>query len=273
MLWTPRHAGRLSTAQTELIHTIRRCGLTSGLKLCLDAGDANSYASGQSWLDTSGNGYDFFRGATSGSEASDPTFNGTAGQRASTNYWSFDGGDFFRYDTTNETWMNNLHKDNAIFAVVAWLYAVAVTAGQEGTIFGTPDHAVDEGAKLYLDENEIPTLAVWSPSGNALTATSGSAVGLNAWHFIAVSLDEAVGANGGLLVVDGVTTTFTSTYTTPSSGAAAYTMEIGAGGNGTATGILPSGSRIGMFAAWEGVALTQTQLNALYMSTRGRFGV
>ena len=52
-------------ARMPAITMLRRLGLTNGLKLCLDAGDANSYTSGEPWLDTSGNGYDFNRGTTS----------------------------------------------------------------------------------------------------------------------------------------------------------------------------------------------------------------
>jgi len=104
-----------------LIDAITTAGLTSGLQLALDAGDTNSYSgSGQSWLDTSGNGYDFFRGITGGANSDDPTFNGTSGGISINEYWSFDGDDFFIYDSANETWMNNLHKNNAQWS---WLFA------------------------------------------------------------------------------------------------------------------------------------------------------
>ena len=62
-----------------LIDYIGELSLNSNLVLCLDAGDANSYTSGQKWLDRSGNGYDFFLGTTDSVQASDPTFNGTPG--------------------------------------------------------------------------------------------------------------------------------------------------------------------------------------------------
>lgn len=269
MLWTPS-APSMSYGQTELIHTIRRCGLTSGLKLCLDAGDANSYSgSGQSWLDTSGNGYDFFRGATSGAEASDPTFNGTAGQRSSGEYWSFDGGDFFRYDSANETWMNNLHKDNAKFTLLAWVY-VPNTAGNQG-ISGTNNAGSVEGYQWYFDSTEAVHFDVLKTSALVLSATVLASQPTATWLCLAISIDEAVGANGGNNFVNGVSSLFTSTYTSPGVANAAYTMEIAAFGNG---GQPPGNTaRLGMFAAWEGVALTQSQLTALYMATRGRFGV
>lgn len=263
-----RRLAPMSHGQTELIHTIRRCGLTSGLKLCLDAGDALSYTSGQSWLDRSGNGYDFFRGATVGAEASDPTFNGTAGQRASTNYWSFDGGDYFRYDTTNETWMENLHKNNAKFTLAAWVYFASTTqAAMCGTL---QNFAGGIGFQWECPGADAIRLLVFN-AGTVLSLSSAYTVSTGAWAFYAASVDEAVGANGALLYKNGTTESFTSTYVSPSASNATHKLEIGASGNA----VLPliNTSRLGMFAAWEGVALTQTQLNALYQSTRGRFGV
>ena len=109
---------------------INALGLTGGLKLVLDAGDVSSYSSGQSWLDLSGNGYDFYLGDTSSSESSDPTFNGTPGNLSTSEYFAFDGGDYFIYDSANETWMQNIHKDNAKFTICIWFK------------FGTQDHAL-----------------------------------------------------------------------------------------------------------------------------------
>jgi hypothetical protein len=100
-----------------------------------------------------------------------------------------------------------------------------------------------------------------------------SAVGLaiNTWHFVAVSLDEAVGADGAITYIDGTAGTTSSTYTSPSAAGAQYTFEIGASGN--AASPLLNTTRLGMFAAWEGVALTTAQLHALFQGTRGRFGI
>ena len=77
--------------------------LTTNLKLCLDAGDINSYSgSGQKWLDRSGLGHDFFLGVDGSANTDDPTFNGSPGNASSNEYFSVDGGDFFRYDSTGE---------------------------------------------------------------------------------------------------------------------------------------------------------------------------
>src|SRR5688572_16443964 len=53
-------SGNLGT--NNLYQEIQGLGLTTGLQFSLDAGSADSYTSGQSWLDLSGNGQDFFRG-------------------------------------------------------------------------------------------------------------------------------------------------------------------------------------------------------------------
>jgi hypothetical protein len=99
----------------SLWQVIQECGLTSNCKLCLDAGDSSSYdGSSQTWYDLSGNGFDWYCGATSGAEASDPTFNGSAGGKSPSEYWSFDGGDWFVMAVAEPSWINNLHKDNAL---------------------------------------------------------------------------------------------------------------------------------------------------------------
>lgn len=261
-----RHS-HLAFGQTELIHTIRRCGLTSGLQLCLDTGDALSYTSGQSWLDRSGNGYDFFLGMTGSVEESDPTFNGTAGRRSSGEYFSYNGSQGHRYDSANETWMNNIHKDNAKFTLLTWVYLPNLTTSNG--LIGTSGGTDVVGFHWFLLSTEQLQIAVWNGGGNVLDSTDTTAGTIGAWNFCAISLDEAVGAGGGLHFMNGTVSTFTSTYTSPSAAAAAYTTEICALGN--ASFPVENTLRMGMFAAWN-VALTQTQLSALYQGTRGRFG-
>lgn len=255
-----------------MIVAARRLGLASNLRLCLDAGDDASYSSGQSWLDTSGNGYDFFRGADGSATATDPTFNGTAGRRSSGEFWSFDGGDYFTYDTTNETWMQNLHKNNAIFTAVAWFYCAAVN----GSIFGNDqsletnigtDFIIGAGAtSLVLGVRKGST-------GNALAVLSTD-LGLgtlttSVWSMCSISVDE--GAATGLMGINGSFASFTSTYTSPSASNATNTMQIGANGNGQR--ILPNNSRLASLMMWEGRALSQGELQALFQATRVRFGV
>lgn len=255
-----------------MIYVARKLGLANNIRLCLDAGDDASYSSGQSWLDRSGNGYDFFRGADGSATATDPTFNGTAGRRSSGEYWSFDGGDYFTYDTTNETWMQNLHKDNAIFTAVAWFYCAAVN----GSIFGT-SQAVDTNVGTDFIIGGAATSLILGvrkgSTGSALailsTDISLGTLTTSAWSMCSISVDE--GATTGLMGINGNFATFTSTYTSPSASNATSTMQIGAAGGGQR--ILPNNSRLASLMMWEGRALSQGELQALFQATRVRFGV
>ena len=248
---------------------IQRQGLTSNLKLCLDAGDGSSYTSGQSWLDRSGNGYDFFRGTTSSAQASDPTFNGSADGRSSSEYWSTDGGDFFRYDTTNETWMQNIHKNNAQFTFVFWFYPISF-GGTDNLMGNQSGSAANIGFRFRTNIFGILNFQVSNASVLACDISLGT-LNAAAWNFIGFSLNEATGANGALINVNGSASTATSTYTSPNAGSATYTTEILAGGN--SSGPWDSGTRIAGVIAWEGTTLTAAQLAALYQASRVRFGV
>lgn len=256
----------------RLFDVIKKCGQTGNLKLCLDAGDLASFAggAGQSWLDQSGNGYDFFRGATSGVAADDPTFNGSAGGLSNGEYWSFDGADIFRYDAANEVWMNNLHKDNAVFSFALWLWMGS--AGTQHGIFGTiGNSAANTGVVLRKTSGNVLSFVVRNAGGSGATFTMAAGISTSVWSFIGVSVTEATGANGALMMLNTTQELFTSTYTTPAAGNATVTMEIGA--NGNAVDQLSNTSRIAMFSAWEGRALSADELNAIYLATRGRFGV
>ncbi len=90
----------------------------------LDAGLSASYnGTGQTWANivtapADGSGqtaYDFYRGATSGSEGSDRTFNGSAGANSANEYFSFDGGDYLTLVGFNTTFIHSMHKENAAF--------------------------------------------------------------------------------------------------------------------------------------------------------------
>ncbi len=253
--------------QPTLSNIIRSLGLTGNLRLLLDATDAASYSSGQSWLDRSGNGYDFFRGANNTATTDDPTFNGTAGTPQA--YWSFDGGDFFRYDTSNETWMQNIHKDNAKYTFVAWIYAVT---GSNNIVMGNNGGTSGSGTGFHFGTPSTNNVTMRCANGvgtSALLKNSVATVTNAAWNFIAASVDEATAT--GYFQCNGAQETFSSTYLTPSAGSASFTTEIGARGN--ANSPMPNGSRIAMVAAWEGVALSQAQINSIFQATRGSFGV
>lgn len=254
-------------AQTRLLSVINALGLSTNLKLLLDATDDASYSSGQKWLDRSGGGYDFFVGADGSATSTDPTFNGQAGTPQA--YWSFDGGDYFRYDSANETWMQNIHKDNAKYTMLAWLYAVT---GSNNIVLGNNGGTSGNGIGFHFgtpSTNNVTMRAANGVGSEALNKNSVATVNNGAWNFIAASVDEGTGF--GAFQCNATKETFTSTYNTPSAGSASYTTEVGARGN--ANSPMPNGGRISCVAAWEGVTLTQAQIDSIFEATRRSFGV
>lgn len=255
---------------------INALGLTTSLQLCLDAGDVNSYSgSGQSWLDLSGNGYDFFRGANGSAAADDPTFNGSAGALTSSEYWGFDGGDFFTYDSANETWMQDIHKDNATVSFAFWVYSKAIAASGNEVLIGTNGSgASPTGFRMYLFQGGGQAAFFVQNGGATVLQISSLAEGLtasdNTWHFVALSFAEGVGATWQIDGTQAVEVDSTA-YSSPASGDASQTMCLAnAGSGGIAT--LDNGSRLAMALVWSR-ALSATELMDLFNATRDRFGI
>lgn len=265
---------RYASGVPKLIDAINAAGLASGLVVCLDAGDAASYTSGQSWLDLSGNGFDFFLGASSTAGTDDPTFNGNAGGLSLADYFGFDGGDFLRYDSANETQMDAIHKDSAQWAAFA---IVDVPTGMNSFLCG--DNAGD-GNKVGFDWGIVTgpkqQVSVTFGTGTALSKTADNNMSV-AVHMVGVSIDEPTGAGGGFFWIDGApdqvgsADTFTSTYTTPSTATATHTLEVGSAGNGTLP--LTNTTKLYAFALWQGVVISDANFDTLYSLLKGRFGL
>lgn len=258
-------------AQT-LQQAINSAALTANLQLCLDAGDAASWpGSGTKWLDTSGNGYDFFLGSDGTTNA--PTFTGPVGGTAS--YFAVGDKSFFRYDTANETWMKNIHKNNAAFSFFTVFYSPtsSATAYYLGDSSGSPGTGFRwrSGAQLTLDVyNAGATVITESTTSQFLTQPGINIVGL--------SVNEATGvgggfnySNGGYAQVSG-SDTFDSTYSSPSSGNPTYTLDIGSDGNAESSNKCTLGTRFYCLAAWSS-ALTKANMDTLYSILRYRFGL
>lgn len=264
-------ARRRKAGNLPLLRTLQDLGVATNLELCLDAGDYASYTgSGQSWLDTSGNGYDFFRGADVNASTDDPTWAGTAGALTKNEYWSFDGGDFFTYDTTNETWMENLHKDNAVGTLAGWVYYVSNASNQHiAATSGAAGSTI--GMQFRIQSNSALSFIVADSGIVFQTAQSNATLTNGAWNFFALSIDESVGAGGALFQTNGTQNTQTSTYTSPSASAATYAMHLCVLGDGS-NFKFASGSRMAQFMGWSR-ALTAAELSDIYTKTRTRFGV
>lgn len=263
-----------SARGTSLINTIKNLGLTSGLKLCLDPGDLNSYdGSSQIWKDLSGGGYDFNRGSGSSSDAADPTFNGTAGKLSSGEYFSFDGGDWLTLGQVNPSWVNDMHKDNAKFSLIAWLYSPNIATGTSEIIFGTADNqtasvgvdiaigGISDGDFGFAMRNSLGTT-------NRVLTASARLVSAQ-FNFVGLSYDESAGSV--VLRINSSQETPSLSYTSPSAASASYTARIGDGGNGNRP--LKANDRLGQIAVWGGIAIGATALSSIFTATRGRYGV
>ena len=250
----------------KLIDSLTSLGLTSGLQLCLDAGDAASYTSGQVWTDRSGNGYNFNRGSGSGSDAADPTFNGAAGGDSSSEYWSFDGSDYFTLGQANPTWVNNIHKNNAAATLACWLYptGAGILMGDYSTTAPMFEFYITSASKLSFYVND----GTAGPSGDVVELHMSASIPLNQWVFAAISIDEAAGSF--ILQTNATQETLSATYNGPSSSNANNIVKICA--DGDAVNAVPSGTRLNGYMAWN-AALSGADLNAIYAAQKAKFGL
>lgn len=255
-----------------LITQLGRLGQTSNLKLTQDLGDSNCYpGSGQTVTDTSGTGTHFNLGADNSATSTDPTFNGVAGGLSASEYLGFDGGDYLRLAASNPAWINNLHKDNALFTLMMW-----VRLGASGTnrgLFGTYGGlATNIGVGWYVSSANLLTFQAHNGSGTpAYNQTSSNSIADSTWLCLGLSVNEAQAVAGVTYFQNGAVDTDAGAYNSPSASDATYTAEIAARGNANAP--VPNLTRVAMFMAWEGRALPAAAMDAVFQTTRGRFGV
>lgn len=248
---------------SKLSTIISNAGLMTDLKLVLDAGDIASWpGSGTKWLDVSGAGDDFFRGAT-GSGSDTPSFNGIPGSCTTSEYWSVDGADFFRYDTTNAAWMETLHKDGAAFSILAVFYPNGTS---DGSVFGT-NGGSGTGVGFRGRGGAAPNFYSLNAGVVALNTVATTSFSAGSWYIIGLSINEN-GGNVSFFYQNGsynqvaASDTFDAAYTLPAAGSATYAMEVFARGNGSSP--FDTGSRVAMFAAWQGgTQLTKANFDTL----------
>tara|TARA_R110000796_G_scaffold1471_1_gene5868 strand:- start:296 stop:1120 length:825 start_codon:yes stop_codon:yes gene_type:complete len=250
-------------------------GLDTNLKLVLDAGATGSYAgSGQTFSDLTASGADFWFGAASGSSTDDPTFNGTAGGLSSAEFMSFDGGDFFELKTSNPTFVNNMHKNNALLSALCWVYVGTVSS--EDHIFGTSGSLNAKiGVELSLDTGI--RFAVRGTGTNVGNFRSDSLPSSSAWHLIGITINEAGGASGSFFYEDGgynqvsSSNTFNAAYSSPSASSATHPIQVG--GNGASTDLWMNGGRIAGVMIWEGSVLSKANMDTIWNAQKSRFGL
>jgi hypothetical protein len=242
----------------------------------LYAGKSNSYSgTGQTWANTtsapadgsSKTDYDFYLGTSSSGSSNDPTFNGTAGNNSSSEYFSFDGADCFTLAGSNTTFINSLHKNNATFTFAS-LISIPTTAN--GYIFGDTS-ATSPGIALYRDTSGDIRFYQMNGSTTQTVATDSGRLPSSSNAFVALSYTESTGA-GIIYCHTGTKSayTFTQAYSSPTSTDASPYMAIGA--KAPADSELPSGSKIWFAGMWN-TALSESQLDTIFARTRNIAGI
>lgn len=246
-----------------LYEIIKEAGLTSNLVVCLDAADTRSYdGSAQTWTDPVG-ANNMFLGTTSGVDATDPTFNGTAGLWRDTTYFSHDGGDFF-VQTAAHTYSDGWHKNNGAFTLLFVAYLIDGGSARE-LWSNAPDASLSaaDGIGLSVSITEKVILQHSTDNTAFQDLTSAASVTAAQWNFVAAAFDEATTAAS--IVINSTTENFTPTVSTATDNKA--TIRISAG-NAGGTPLL-SGERVACFAAWS-TKISDANLAILYRLLKGR---
>jgi hypothetical protein len=266
-------------APTALYDVLKHLGLTSSLTWLVDAGDAASNTMGQTMGQIPGGAPSIFLGNDATTDSlRDPTPVGVTGRQSIGEYWSSTCSNSAsaanRLGIADGAWMQNMHKDNALFtfagvfqrdntdgAVIFASYATAI--GAIGIDIGVSQSISGLGA-------DHPAIDVGNGSGTAWASQAGAAaltVARNTPFFYGLALDEAAGT--ALFQVNGSQATVSGTYTSPSAGSAGFPLGVLQGPRAQVTG---STALIFNSAHWTR-ALSATELMNLYTAQKVKFGI
>jgi len=263
MLYTPSIAIRNVPRRLTALEVCQQYGITPAR--LYDAGAAASYTTGQVWNDLSGNGAHFNRGADASASTDDPTFVGTAGMLTGGEYWSLDGGDNFTKAAANGTLENGHHKDSAAWSIIQVFNLPSI--GSNVSSYATTTDSGSPGVRLQQRNTGQVRLIVSNDSGQTvMTGTSNSRTD-GAWNFFGMSFDEAGGASGSFLYLNGTTTAFDGAVSSPSANNAASVATIG---SEVGEEYLPNGSLLAVHIIVDGL-LTVAQMAGLRRSIMARF--
>jgi hypothetical protein len=263
---------------------VNRIKPVSGLLFELDA---RSYSSGQTFANSwptpydgsAQTAYDYFLGATSSSEATDPTFN-SAGAAS---YFSHDGGDYFTCTSGSgsTSFLKNLHKAAGKFSVELWFYYNGNAAQSSWFDSGTSDQGgtdMSRGVIYTCSDTTFSGLGQQlrvkrdSAAANALSVTTLSAFSTGV-HMAGLSYEAGASSffyRDGAYDPTSSGNTFTATLSTPGTTDAANSSKIGARGDGANR--VPNGSRLYRIALYN-KALSKADFDELWLLHRGRFGL
>lgn len=246
--------------------------LVNGCVFDLDATQSNSYAgTGQTFLNYESNPadgeskaeYNFYLGNAATTDGDEPTFNGSA--NASSAYFSFDGGDFFKGVNTLSTFLDSIHKTTggSDFTFVMSLYYVSAN---QILLTNRLAGVANIGVAMYVF-SATDTLR-FVQRGDTAASTEVQSVGTinaSAWNVIACAHSHST--NTTTLWLNSATGAQTSnTFNATTTTASATNFTIGAYGNDTFP--LGNGSRVKNIAAFNKV-LTNAEM-ATVITQMGR---
>lgn len=256
-------AGGTSGPPQFLYDHIVAAGLTSGLQLCLDAGDSRCYdGSGQIWSDCSGNGHNFERGSTSSSESVDPGWTGSIGSWSDSTYFTFDGTQYFT-PTSFHTFAQPFHKNNGAFSIVALFYAPTFTGVQR--IFATSNEAPADAGMSFRFTNANPVLMRSITTTTRELRSPVAVITANSWNFAGCAYNEATPSL--LWQING--TAETDTAPTASTDTDNHPNPMAIGNRPDLSVPLANGHRLAALAIWN-TALSAGNLTSLYNAAKVR---
>lgn len=235
--------------------------VTANLLTHLDAGDILSYAGSGNFLDLTANSYDFYLGNGPASTSVDPTFNGTPGGKSASEYFSLDGGDYFRALAAG--WNAPLHKNGRSGTLEIWLKTDAVDG--DGSLMGTIGAGTTHGFRLDLSSYALE----WFPSQAGAARTADNALSASTIYQVGVSYtDDGTSflfRNGDYEQV-GSSDTFTPPLASNTNGD--HTLDIGSKGDVET----PFTGNIYIVRMYDS-NLTPAEVHQNWMANRGRFGI
>jgi hypothetical protein len=214
----------------------------------------------QTWTDVVGT-MNLTRGSGTGSDAADPTFNGTAGIADENTYWSFDGGDYFQDNSTASDFLDAWNKNNGEGTVVLFMRTVA-GANQ---VMIDMDNASPSFQDFYFQGAGGMTYRhCWNDIGGVDTDNStGLTISNSAHHMVAVSLEEAT--NNIEFYVDNAAPDTASSYqgSSRTSNRAGNSVTVGS----NLSSSFASGTRLfGLIIASQ--FWTEAQMDSLYTAVK-----
>ena len=232
----------------------------------LDAGDADSYSgSGQIWSDLSVEGNDFYLGATSSSQASDPTFNGAAGGESSGEYFSLDGGDWFTVvSDPSGNIFRKLGRSDIPLTIEMWCYALSWGFKFGG---GNISLGTDRGLQLFMNNNASKAALLAEPTGTPFEQQTDMPTGTWFQNVVAAKPDGNTTCTWYRNGTPDGTGTLNNTWSSGASTHTGFTF-------GAMLGMAPllNGSRIAIIRVYDAI-LSDAQVLQNFNANKNRFGL